>query len=484
MSKKILTGLLFALVVISFFQSNTAFAASNETQAIFQYVDISTLDAQEKTEIVKNNPNFTASNDSENIRLVYQRNGEGTLTPSDIGGANPISTQSFPQTGETHSFMGIIGLLLSTVLLFFLILKRKILKKIGIVLIFIVGILPSGALLVHAESDLLPQFQKNFPKGSEITYEPEKIEGFIYIGYLRNSSNEQIVQGKDVVINYIDQSGNSIHPNQIISGTIGENFDTSTSDYQLRIDGYTLDQTNLPPNMTGIITNELQTVVYTYNKNAVLAAPVTISYQDSEGNSIHPNQLISGNIGDEFDATTPEYQLEIEGFTLDQTRLPENMTGNLSNQPISILFIYEKDNKEATITIKFVDQNGAPFTLPDLTTYLDGGFVPFYPDLDKYTFKLDYNGVSYGQNTQPTISIPTEIGETYALPERMKFRIQDADGIQVPYLVKWNEDGSGYGIESYWNYSEIPSNVTGIVTGNEVVVTYVILGYGIGFPEP
>lgn len=77
---------------------------------------------------------------------------------------NPISTQSLPQTGETHSFMGIIGLLLSSVLLFFLILKRKILKKMGIVLIFIVGILSSGVLLVHAESDLLPQFQKTFQK--------------------------------------------------------------------------------------------------------------------------------------------------------------------------------------------------------------------------------------------------------------------------------------------------------------------------------
>lgn len=484
MSKKIFTGLLFVLVVISFFQSNTVFAAGNETQAIFQYVDISTLDAQEKTEIVKKNPNFTASNDSEDIRLVYQRNGEGILTPSDIGGVNPISTQSLPQTGETHSSMGIIGLLLSSVLLFFLILKRKILKKMGIVLIFIVGILSSGVLLVHAESDLLPQFQKNFPKSSEITYEPGRIEGFTYIGYLRNSSNEQIVQGKDVMINYIDQSGNNIHPNQIISGTIGEKFDTSTSDYQLMIDGYTLDQTNLPSNMTGSFTNELQTVVYTYNKNAVIAAPVTISYKDNDGNSVHPDQEISGNIGDAFDASTPEYQLNIDGFTLDQARLPENMVGVLSNQPISVLFIYEEDNLEATIRIKFVDDNGDAFKLPDLTTYLDGGFVHLYPDLDKYTFKLNYNGVSYGQNTHPDISIPTLIGETYSLPERMMFTIQDAAGIGVPYLVKWNENGSGTGLESYWNYSEIPTNISGTVTDNEVVVTYVIRGYGVAFPEP
>lgn len=286
------------------------------------------------------------------------------------------------------------------------------------------------------------------------------------------------------MINYIDQSGNNIHPNQIISGTIGEKFDTSTSDYQLMIDGYTLDQTNLPSNMTGSFTNELQTVVYTYNKNAVIAAPVTISYKDNDGNSVHPDQEISGNIGDAFDASTPEYQLNIDGFTLDQARLPENMVGVLSNQPISVLFIYEEDNLEATIRIKFVDDNGDAFKLPDLTTYLDGGFVPLYPDLDKYTFKLNYNGVSYGQNTHPDISIPTLIGETYSLPERMMFTIQDAAGIGVPYLVKWNENGSGTGLESYWNYSEIPTNISGTVTDNEVVVTYVIRGYGVAFPEP
>ena len=484
MSKKIFIGMFFVLFLTSFFQSNVAFAATNETQSIFQYVDIATLNTQEKTEIVKGNPNFIAKNDNENIRLVYQKNENGIINPSDIGNVNNTSAKSFPQTGETKSFMGIIGMLLSSVLLIFLFLKRKILKKMGIVIIFIIGILPSGVMLAHAESNLLPSVQKVFTKGSEVAYEPGKIDNFTYIGYLRESSNELIEQGKDVVINYINETGDSIHPDQLISGNIGDAFDASTPEYQLEIDGYTLDKTKLPINMTGIFTNELQTVVYTYSKNDAIAAPVTVHYQDSDGNSIHPDQLISGNIGDAFDASTSEYQLEIDGFTLDQSRLPENMVGILSNQPISVLFIYEEDNLEATIRIKFVDDNGDAFKLPDLTTYLDGGFVPFYPDLDKYTFKLNYNGVSYGQNTQPDISIPTLIGETYSLPERMRFTIQDANGIGVPYLVKWNENGSGSGLESYWNYSEIPTNISGTVTENEVVVTYVIRGYGVAFPEP
>ncbi|PLS37115.1 cell surface protein [Carnobacterium maltaromaticum] len=485
MLKKGLVGFLFVLFVTNFFQSNVVIATTNETQAIFYYVDIATLNTQEKSEIVKGNPNFTAKNESENIRLIYQKNDQRVLTPNDIGSHNYSSTKIFPQTGESKSFMWIIGILLSTVLIILLLLKRKVLKKMGIVLIFIVSILFNGVLIVHAESNLSPSVQKKFTKGSEISNEPEEIDGFTYLGYLRNSSNELVEQAKDVVIRYIDESGNSIHLNQIISGTIGDEFDVTTPNLQLTIEGYILDRTNLPANMTGIFTNELQTVVYTYSKNAVIAAPVTISYQDSEGHSIHPDQVISGNIGDKFDVTTSEYQLEIEGFTLNQARLPENRVGILSNKPISVLFIYEKDTREATIRIKFVDNNGAPFMLPDLTTYLDGGFVPFYPDIDKYTFELNYNRIIYDQYTQPDISIPTVIGETYTLPKKMKFTINDAAGTWIPYIMKFNEDGSGEGLEGYWNYDmEIPDNYTGIVIENEVVVTYVINCYGVAFPEP
>ena len=34
-----------------------------------------------------------------------------------------------------------------------------------------------------------------------------------------------------------------------------------------------------------------------------------------------------GNIGDKYDASKPDYQLPIDGYTLDTNRLPDNMTG-------------------------------------------------------------------------------------------------------------------------------------------------------------
>ncbi|EGO8899615.1 hypothetical protein D5668_10665, partial [Enterococcus faecalis] len=46
------------------------------------------------------------------------------------------------------------------------------------------------------------------------------------------------------------------------------------------------------------------------------AADVMVNYIDTDGNELKPSQKISGNIGESFDATTPDYRLEIEGYTL------------------------------------------------------------------------------------------------------------------------------------------------------------------------
>ena len=46
-----------------------------------------------------------------------------------------------------------------------------------------------------------------------------------------------------------------------------------------------------------------------------------------EGNQLHESQTLKGNIGDKYDASKPDYQLPIDGYTLDTNRLPDNMTG-------------------------------------------------------------------------------------------------------------------------------------------------------------
>ncbi|WP_143141751.1 BspA family leucine-rich repeat surface protein, partial [Enterococcus caccae] len=73
------------------------------------------------------------------------------------------------------------------------------------------------------------------------------------------------------------------------------------------------------------------------------AADVTVIYLDETGEEIHMAQPISGNIGDSYDATIPAYKLEIDGYTLDESRLPENAKGTLSETAQTVVYNYTKN---------------------------------------------------------------------------------------------------------------------------------------------
>lgn len=77
-----------------------------------------------------------------------------------------------------------------------------------------------------------------------------------------------LTTAQSVIVNYVDEQGQSIPnvPSQSISGNVGSSFDASTDKYKLMIPGYTLDETKLPINMTGKLTDQVQTVTYVYTK--------------------------------------------------------------------------------------------------------------------------------------------------------------------------------------------------------------------------
>jgi LPXTG-motif cell wall-anchored protein len=97
---------------------------------------------------------------------------------------------------------------------------------------------------------------------------------------------------------------------------------------------------------SGNVTAEKQYIHFVYTKNPVKAENVTVNYVDTEGKAI-PNvssQAISGNIGDSYDATTDKYKLAIAGYTLDETKLPSNAKGILSDQARTVNYVYIKIN--------------------------------------------------------------------------------------------------------------------------------------------
>ncbi|MGM0252220.1 MucBP domain-containing protein [Enterococcus sp. AZ129] len=71
-------------------------------------------------------------------------------------------------------------------------------------------------------------------------------------------------------------------------------------------------------------------------------ASVKVKYVfEDTGKEIHEEKEILGNTGESYDATTPEYKLNIDGYVLDESRLPENATGTFTKEPQEIVYYYK-----------------------------------------------------------------------------------------------------------------------------------------------
>ncbi|MBS9366192.1 MucBP domain-containing protein, partial [Listeria welshimeri] len=299
------------------------------------------------------------------------------------------------------------------------------------------------------------------------------------VNYIYAKTVTPVEQGT-VTVNYQDEQGNSLAPTETLKGDVGTTYATVQKD----VEGY--DFKEVQGNTTGEFTKESQVVTYIYTQIPVPAANLTIEYLDENGNQIHEPKIISGNVGDPYDVTGDLDELQIEGYTIDTTKLPANATGVLSNDQIQVIYIYNKKPlADVTITVKFVDRDGNPFTVTDFSTLKDGAFVPLYPNLDKYQVKLDYNQQTYNQNqVVPNIVIPGKEGDTYSLPKKMNFNIIDDKGNSVPNLISQDEDEGSTGVINWSNITSTPNNREGTLTDQDIVVTYKIEKYDIVMPAP
>jgi LPXTG-motif cell wall-anchored protein len=209
---------------------------------------------------------------------------------------------------------------------------------------------------------------------------------------------KNLIPAADVTIEYVDIEANEIHPSQTISGNVGESYDASTKNYQLVIEGYTLDESQLPENSKGVFSETAQTVTYIYTKNPVPAADVTVKYVDTEGNEIHASLTISGTVGDSYDASTEKFQLTIEGYTLDESQLPENSKGVFSETAQTIIYIYTKNPVSAAdITVKYVDTEGNEI---HASQTISGNVGDFY-DASTEEFQLTIEGYILDESRLP-----------------------------------------------------------------------------------
>ena len=89
----------------------------------------------------------------------------------------------------------------------------------------------------------------------------ENVDDIMFIYQKPTNNGKTPIKAADVTVHYEDENGNQIAPNVILSGNVGDGYQTETK----TISGYTLK--TRPNNATGFFTSQPQDVVYVYTKN-------------------------------------------------------------------------------------------------------------------------------------------------------------------------------------------------------------------------
>ena len=149
--------------------------------------------------------------------------------------------------------------------------------------------------------------------------------------------------GLPITIHHVDESGKQIAEDTIFPGNLGDPYSIIGDP----VAGYTLKDGQAP--VTGIYDNDEnkeREFTFTYIKNPESSAPikgenVIVHYQDEQGRTIAPNEILGGNTGDGYVSAAKE----IAGYTL-KTR-PKNATGFFSDITQNVTYLYSKTDSNA-----------------------------------------------------------------------------------------------------------------------------------------
>ena len=146
-------------------------------------------------------------------------------------------------------------------------------------------------------------------------------------------------RGGGVQVNYVDEDGRQIHNTNVISGWYGDEYDATIDKYKLKLDSYELDESKLPKNMKGKFAKESQTVIYSYKQ---IKGTVTVNYVDEDGKKIHEPIELHDKLGEKYNVGTENYKPKINGYVLDETKLPSNVEGTITKVPQTVTYVYRK----------------------------------------------------------------------------------------------------------------------------------------------
>ncbi|EHZ2231718.1 class 1 internalin InlJ [Listeria monocytogenes] len=278
----------------------------------------------------------------------------------------------------------------------------------------------------------------------------------------------QPIKGEDVTVHYLDDKGEKLAADEVLSGNLDDPYASSAKD----IPDYTL--TTTPDNATGTFTTTSQSVTYVYTKNIVAAEPVTVNYVDANGKTLAPSETLNGNVGDTYNATAKQ----IDGYTLSTE--PTNVTGQFTSSAQTVNYIYTKNPapEKGVVEIHYVDENnkqlssateisgtvGDNYTTEPKT--IDGYTLTTTPDNATGTFNTSSQTVTYVYTKNIVAAEPVTVnyvdanGKTLAPSETLNGTIGDTYNATAKQI-----DG--------YTLSAEPTNATGQFTNSAQTVNYI-----------
>ncbi|ENQ5557263.1 MucBP domain-containing protein, partial [Listeria monocytogenes] len=278
----------------------------------------------------------------------------------------------------------------------------------------------------------------------------------------------QPIKGEDVTVHYLDDKGEKLADDEVLSGNLDNPYTSSAKD----IPDYTL--TTTPDNATGTFTTTSQSVTYVYTKNIVAAEPVTVNYVDDTGKTLAPSETLNGNVGDTYNATAKQ----IDGYTLSAE--PTNATGQFTSSAQTVNYIYTKnpapekgvveihyvdeDNKQLNSTTEISGTIGDNYTTEPKT--IEGYTLTTTPGNATGTFTTGSQTVTYVytkniEAAQPiTVNYADANGKTLAPSETLNGNVGDTYKATARQI-----DG--------YTLSAEPTNATGQFTSSAQTVNYI-----------
>ena len=171
---------------------------------------------------------------------------------------------------------------------------------------------------------------------------PKKV---VYI-YTKNPVKPAEPTTSTITVHYQDEQGNKIAPDEILSGKVGESYQSKQKD----LPGYTFKE--IKGDSTGTYTDEPKEVVYIYTKNPVKPAEpttstITVHYQDEQGNKIAPDEILSGKVGESYQSK----QKDLPGYTFKEIKGKPVGYFTTSEQMITYIYIKNEVGSEGQASI-------------------------------------------------------------------------------------------------------------------------------------